>query len=98
MSSSFEPAAVLERYRNACVVGAGVIGASWTALFLAHGLNVVVVDPQPGIEAAVEAALEKIAPTLRDLGLPHENLQRNLRFEPDLKRAVAGADVVQENG
>jgi ketoreductase RED1 len=93
-----DSAAVLGRYRNVCVVGAGVIGASWTALFLAHGLNVVVVDPQAGIEAAVLAALHRIAPTLRELGLPHEGLERNLRFEPDLERAVAGADVVQENG
>ena len=27
------------------VVGAGVIGASWAALFLAHGHDVVVADP-----------------------------------------------------
>jgi ketoreductase RED1 len=67
-------------------------------LFLAHGLNVVINDPQPGIEATVKAALSKIAPTLRELGLPHESLDGNLRFEPDLERAVAGADLVQENG
>jgi ketoreductase RED1 len=91
-------AAVLGRYRNVCVVGAGVIGASWAALFLAHGLNVVVCDPLPDVEAVVKAALAKIAPTLRELGLPHEGLDRNLRFEADLERAVAGADVVQENG
>jgi ketoreductase RED1 len=93
-----EHAATLRRYPNVCIIGAGVIGASWTALFLAHGLNVVINDPQPGIEATVKAALSKIAPTLRELGLPHESLDGNLRFEPDLERAVAGADLVQENG
>jgi ketoreductase RED1 len=98
MISPPDNAAVLDRHRNVCVVGAGVIGTSWTALFLAHGLKVVVVDPQPGIEATVAAALQKIAPTLRELGLPHENLEKSLSFEPDLERAVAGADVVQENG
>lgn len=91
-------ASVLRRYHNVCVVGAGVIGASWAALFLAHGLNVVVNDPQPEIEAAMQAALRKIAPTLQALGLPHDSLDANLRFETDLERAVAGADVVQENG
>jgi len=98
MSLSVDPAAVLGRYRNTCVIGAGVIGASWTALFLAHGLNVVVNDPQPDIEAVVRAALAKIAPTLRELGLPYEGLEKNLRFEPDLERAVADVDLVQENG
>ena len=98
MRSPVDHAAVLRRYPNVCVIGAGVIGASWTALFLAHGLNVVVNDPQPNIETTLKGALLKIAPTLRELGLPHESLDRNLRFEPDLERAVAGADLVQENG
>ena len=98
MRSPVDHAAVLRRYPNVCVIGAGVIGASWTALFLAHGLNVVVNDPQPNIETTLKGALLKIAPTLRELGLPHESLDRSLRFEPDLERAVAGADLVQENG
>jgi len=67
-------------------------------LFLAHGLNVVVNDPQPDIETTLKGALLKIAPTLRELGLPHESLDRSLRFELDLERAVADADLVQENG
>ena len=91
-------AVVLDRYHRVCVIGAGVIGASWTALFLAHGLEVVVNDPQPGIEDTVRAAIGRIAPTLQALGLPHEGLERRLRFESDLERAVAGVDLVQENG
>ncbi|MFT4103973.1 MAG: 3-hydroxyacyl-CoA dehydrogenase NAD-binding domain-containing protein [Burkholderiaceae bacterium] len=91
-------AAILDRYRNTCVIGAGVIGASWAALFLAHGLNVVVNDPQPGIENTVKDLLDQAAPTLEALGLPHQGLEKNLRFEPDLQRAVAGVDLVQENG
>lgn len=90
--------AILERYKNATIIGAGVIGGSWAALFLAHGMNVVIHDPQPDIEARITEMFAKIAPTLRDLGLPHENLAANLRFEPDLEKAVAGADLVQENG
>jgi len=98
MASMVDSAVLLDRYRNVCVIGAGVIGVSWTALFLAHGLNVVVNDPQPDIETMVKAALSKIAPTLHALGLPHQSLDRNLRFETDLDRAVAAADLVQENG
>jgi len=98
MSLPPDHAVILRRYSNVCVIGAGVIGASWTALFLAHGLNVVVNDPQPDIEATLKGALWKIAPTLRELGLAHEFLDSRLRFEPELERAVADADVVQENG
>lgn len=89
---------ILARYANTCIVGAGVIGASWAALFLAYGLSVVVNDPQPDIEQRVHEFLRQAGPTLQALGLPHEGLEKNLRFEPDLERAVAGADLVQENG
>jgi ketoreductase RED1 len=98
MSPGGNHSAVLNRYRNTCVIGAGVIGASWTALFLAHGLNVVVNDPQPNIADVVRTMLAKAAPTLKALGLPHEGLDKNLRFEADLERAVAGVDLIQENG
>ncbi|MBN8960952.1 MAG: hydroxylacyl-CoA dehydrogenase [Rhizobiales bacterium] len=98
MSSGGNHSAVLDRYRNTCVIGAGVIGASWAALFLAHGLNVVVNDPQPNIEDVVRTMLAKAAPTLKALGLPHEGLEKNLRFEADLEHAVAGVDLIQENG
>ena len=54
----------LSRFRNVAVIGAGVIGSSWTALFLAHGLNVVVSDPRPDVETEVRDELAKIAPTL----------------------------------
>lgn len=98
MRNEDHSAAILGRYRNTCIIGAGVIGASWAALFLAHGLRVVVNDPQPDIEATVRDFLAKAAPTLRELGLPHEGLDKQLSFEADLERAVAGADLVQENG
>jgi ketoreductase RED1 len=89
---------VLPRYQNVAVIGAGVIGASWTALFLAHGLNVVVNDPRPDVETGVKGEIEKIAPTLDALGLPAKDLVSHLRFEADLERAVESADLVQENG
>lgn len=89
---------VLSRFRNVAVIGAGVIGSSWTALFLAHGLNVVISDPRPDVEKEVRDDLAKIAPTLDGLGLPSTDLDRRLRFEKDTARAVEGVDVVQENG
>jgi hypothetical protein len=89
---------VLVRYPKVAVIGAGVIGASWTALFLAHGLTVVVNDPRADVEDIVKDYIRKATPTLKALGIPTQNLTKRLRFEPDLDRAVADVDLVQENG
>ncbi|MEU7163947.1 3-hydroxyacyl-CoA dehydrogenase NAD-binding domain-containing protein [Streptomyces morookaense] len=85
-------------YRRAAVIGGGVIGISWTGLFLAHGMDVVVSDPRPDVREQVLAGLDEIAPALAELGLPTTDMADRLRFEPDLATAVADADVVQENG
>ncbi|MEU6462929.1 3-hydroxyacyl-CoA dehydrogenase NAD-binding domain-containing protein [Streptomyces sp. NPDC046976] len=96
MTPTPEPA--LESYRRAAVIGGGVIGVSWTGLFLARGIDVVVNDPRPDIEDLVRAGLAEITPALAALGLPTENLTAGLTFEADLATAVAEADIVQENG
>ena len=44
--------------RNVAIVGTGVIGASWAALYLARGLNVTATDPAPGAEAALRSYVE----------------------------------------
>src|SRR5712691_12339099 len=89
---------ILNRYSKVTVIGAGVIGASWTALFLAHGLAVVVNDPRPDVETLVRDYIRNNLSTLKELGLPTDNLEKKLSFEADLERSVAGADLVQENG
>jgi ketoreductase RED1 len=92
------PTADLQRFQRVTVIGAGVIGASWAALFLAHGLKVCINDPRAGIEGEVRELIGRAAPVLQSLGLPTTFEPSALRFEPDLERAVADADVVQENG
>jgi len=57
-------------YRRAAVVGGGVIGISWTALFLARGLGDTASDPLPDVQQRVRTGLREIAPTLARLGLP----------------------------
>jgi ketoreductase RED1 len=89
---------ILERYSKVAVIGAGVIGASWTAVFLAHSLSVVVNDPRDDVEAVVKDYIGKASPILEALGLPTQNIAAKLRFDADLARAVSGADLVQENG
>lgn len=89
---------VLQRREQVAVIGAGTIGASWAALFLAHGLAVRVTDPAPGTEERVQATLDQLGPILAALGLPGEGLGERLAFFGDVEEAVEGADVVQENG
>jgi ketoreductase RED1 len=89
---------ILNRYGKTAIIGAGVIGASWTALFLAHGLDVVVNDPRADVEGFVRDYIRNNLATLEALGLATANLEAKLRFEADLESAVAGADLVQENG
>ena len=66
--------AVLARYPEVAVVGAGLIGLSWAALFLANGLRVRVYDPRPELEQAVRQALADASPALRQLGYADRGL------------------------
>lgn len=84
--------------RRVAIVGAGTIGASWAALFLAHGLSVVVSDPAPDAEAQTRARVQAAWPVLKELGRVAEDASfEALVFEPDLARALVDADFVQEN-
>jgi 3-hydroxyacyl-CoA dehydrogenase len=84
--------------RRIAVVGTGVIGASWTALFLAKGLQVVATDIAPNAEASLRKFVETAWLALQRLGFAPGASQLNLKFTPALAQAIAGADLVQENG
>src|ERR1700756_3046686 len=84
--------------RCIAIIGTGVIGASWTSLFLAKGLQVVAADIAPNAEASLRKFVETAWPALKRLGLAAGASQSNLKFTADLAQAVAGADLVQENG
>jgi 3-hydroxyacyl-CoA dehydrogenase len=80
------------------IIGTGVIGASWTALFLAKGLQVVATDVAPDAETKLMNFVETAWPALTRLGLSPGASQSNATFTSNLAEAVAGADLVQENG
>jgi 3-hydroxyacyl-CoA dehydrogenase len=84
--------------RRIAIIGTGVIGASWTALYLAKGLHVVATDIAPNAEAALRKFVETAWPALERLGLSSGASQSNLKFTADLAQALGGADLVQENG
>ena len=79
------------------IVGTGLIGSSWAACFLAHGLDVVATDPAPGAEDKVRQCVEAAWPALTKIGLTPGASTTRLRFESNLKESLAGADMVQEN-
>jgi 3-hydroxyacyl-CoA dehydrogenase len=84
--------------RRVAIIGTGVIGASWSALFLAKGLEVVATDVAPNAEAALKRFIESAWPAVKRLGLATGASQSRLSFTADLATAVKGADLVQENG
>jgi len=84
--------------RRVAIVGTGLIGASWASLFLAKGLQVVATDPAPNAEASLRKFVETAWLPLKRLGLSAGASQSNLKFTTDLAQAVAGVDLVQENG
>ena len=79
------------------VLGAGTIGASWTALFLAHGLDVDIFDVSPEAETYVRSYVENAWPALTALGLAANADPDRLRFFTDAASAVREAAFVQEN-
>ncbi len=86
------------RVGRVAIIGTGVIGASWAALFLAKGLEVVATDIAPNAEAALKTFIATAWPALKRLGLAPGASQSKLTFTPDVAAAVRGVDLVQENG
>src|SRR6266699_4683262 len=84
--------------RRIAIIGTGVIGASWSSLYLAKGLQVVATDIAPNAEAALREFVETAWPALKRLGLSPGASQSNLKFTAALAQAVADADLIQENG
>lgn len=82
---------------HVAVLGAGVIGASWTSLFLASGRSVCVHDPDPDVEQKVRSYIETAWPSLETLGLTRRATPDTLSFADTSANAVEGADFIQEN-
>jgi carnitine 3-dehydrogenase len=83
---------------HAAALGGGVIGQSWTALFLAAGTSVALYDPDPAAETRVKEAVESAWPVLTALGLTDRSApEGELVVCGDARAAVEGAQFVQES-
>ena len=81
------------------VIGAGTIGASWAAYFLARGFEVAGYDPAPNGEDFARRFIDTAWPTLEKLNVVQAGADRK-RFEffKDPAAAAKGAEFVQESG
>ncbi|MEN8406361.1 3-hydroxyacyl-CoA dehydrogenase NAD-binding domain-containing protein [Acinetobacter seifertii] len=93
----------MEEIKTIGVVGVGVIGASWTALFLYKGFKVKVYDPYPIDEELFKKRIQANLNDLRDLDLQaqpshsSQDVLSNLKLHDNLKDAVTDIDFIQEN-
>lgn len=82
--------------KTIAVIGTGVIGSSWIALFLAKGLNVTVTDPAPGAHEKLAAYLKREWPALEKVGLSEGASIDNYRFVDCIDGVLGEVDFVQE--
>ena len=86
-----------DRVKRVAVLGAGTIGASWTAWFLSRGMRVAVWDPNPAADDYVRRFLANAWPTLRRLDMAADASPDAWRFCTTPLEAVRDAEFVQEN-
>ena len=80
------------------VIGAGTIGASWAAYFLARGMEVQAWDPAPDAEAALRAFVAEAWPTLDGLDVVADGASPDrLTFHAGPAATIDGVEFVQES-
>ena len=80
------------------IIGTGVIGSSWAALFAAHGHHVTATDPRPTFVDDLRESVQRCWPSLERQGLVAEGATPELITVADsAAEAVEGATFVQEN-
>ena len=98
LNPNSERSRILQLYPEVAVIGAGLIGLSWAALFLANGLRVRVYDPRSDLKQSLREALAGAFPILQQLGFETAGCEQRLRIESDLAAAARDVDLVQESG
>ena len=80
--------------KTIAVIGTGTIGASWAALFIGHGYDVVASDPAPDAEQKMRDFVLRALPDAKPAKPVAVGI---LTFVVTLEAAVAKADLIQEN-
>ena len=84
--------------RRVAIIGTGVIGASWICAVSRQGIASRRDRHRAERGSRAGKFVETAWPALKRLGLSPGASQSNLKFTAEVAQAVAGADLVQENG
>ena len=86
--------------RHVAIVGAGLIGRAWAAIFARAGWQVRLTDPHaPTLEAAPRLILDELRALARHgLADDPDGAAARVSVAANLESAVAGVEFVQENG
>ena len=90
----------VEGMNRVAVVGTGLIGSAWAALFLARGLEVVAIDPDPAAPDAFARTVGRMAEALREAGLVPDDAPiaaDRAVFTAEPGPELQGVGFVQEN-
>ena len=82
--------------KTIAVVGTGVIGSSWTTLFLAKGHKVIVSDPAPGAKEKLDQFIKNEWPRMEKVGIVEGADPQAYGFVEDISDHLEGVDFVQE--
>lgn len=86
----------MRKVKKAAVIGGGLIGMSWTCLFLARGINVIVVDPREKAKDDTREFVIQAWPLLQDLGLTVSDDVCHAEFTNSIS-TLTDIDFVQES-
>ena len=85
------------KVRRVACIGAGPIGAGWSAYFLANGFDVSTYIHDVGEERSLRALIDNAWLALEEIGLAEGADRARLTVRTDLAEAVADAEFVQES-
>ena len=85
------------KVRRVACIGAGPIGAGWSAYFLANGFDVSTYIHDVGEERSLRALIDNAWLALEEIGLSEGADRTRLTVHTDLAEAVADAEFVQES-
>src|SRR3982074_1500760 len=86
--------------RNVAIVGVGLIGRAWAAIFARAGWNVRLTDPHvPTLAAAPRLIRDELpAPARHGLADDRDGAVARVSIATSLEEAVMDVEFVQENG
>jgi carnitine 3-dehydrogenase len=90
---SGSPAAI----RRLGLLGGGVIGAAWAARAVLHGIDAVILDPDPDAQRKTQAVMDNARRAWTRLTMATLPEPGTWRVTADLADALHGADFVQES-